>query len=81
MPTLDPTVGDPKDPNLPLSTWTKATLWSTAAQQWRAATRQDRLMADSPPGAGPPPHGLSSNTLALTTMDCDAMRSLRTKCP
>ena len=32
-------------------------------------------------GAGPPPHGLSSNTMALITTECDAMRSLRTKWP
>ena len=32
-------------------------------------------------GAGPPPHGLSSNTMALITTNCAAMRSLTTKWP
>ena len=32
-------------------------------------------------GAGPPPHGLSSNTMALITTDCNSMRYLRTKWP
>ena len=32
-------------------------------------------------GAGTPPHGLSANTMAPITTDCDAMRSLRTIWP
>ena len=32
-------------------------------------------------GAGPPPHGLSYNTMALITTNCNAMRSLSTNSP
>ena len=32
-------------------------------------------------GAGPPPHGLSSSTMALIATDFDSMRYLRTKWP
>ena len=39
----------------------------------------DRRRGGANAGAGPPPHGLPSNTMALITTDCDAMRFLRTK--